>query len=171
MAFLLLFTSFCIIMLSQIHHVRIIQMPNFNLNDVVADLTNMNKWRDPAEFKSELFVYDFNKRVFMTNNDHFIIKSSHPSPRSNLFMPDDVLFSKVSGLSEDKSRILFNLTPHLHGIGLILKEQLKDQDLASVRDHLADAGPDYMVPSIAYIKALKDSFLIYFDRLHEEIAA
>jgi len=151
------------------HNHEFKNMTNFNLNDVVADLTNINKWRDPAKFECELFVYDFNKRVFMTNNDHFVVKSSHPKPNSNLFMPDDVLFSKVSGLSEDKTRILFNLTPHLHGIGLILKEQLKEQDLASVREHLAEAGPDYMTPSIAYIKALKDAFLIYFDRLHDEV--
>lgn len=37
-------------------------MPNFNVGDVVVDLTNMDKWRDPKEFKLELFLYDFNKK-------------------------------------------------------------------------------------------------------------
>jgi hypothetical protein len=143
-------------------------MPNFNLNDVVADLTNMHQWRNPEQFKSELFVYDFNKRVFMTNENSFIIKSSHQNQNSDLFMSDSAIFSNVSGLSEDNSRVLFNLTPHLHGIGIILKEQLKEQELVNLRASIADGAEDDMVQ---YITALKDAFLTYFDRLHEEIAA
>jgi hypothetical protein len=143
-------------------------MPNFNLNDVVADLTNMHQWRNPEQFKSELFVYDFNKRVFMTNENSFIIKSSHQNKNSDLFMSDSAIFSNVSGLSEDNSRVLFNLTPHLHGIGIILKEQLKEQELVNLRASIADGAEDDMVQ---YITALKDAFLTYFDRLHEEIAA
>lgn len=143
-------------------------MPNFNLNDVVADLTNMHQWRNPEEFKSELFVYDFNKRVFMANENNFIIKSSHQKPDSELFMSDSAIFSNVSGLSEDNSRVLFNLTPHLHGIGMILKEQLKEQEMLNLRASIDDGAADDMVQ---YITALKDAFLTYFDRLHEEIAA
>lgn len=141
-------------------------MPNFNVDDVVADLTNMDQWRNPDEFKAELFLYDFNKRVLIADETNFVVKSSHQSSNSPLFMPDSDLFSKASGLNENKSRVLFNLTPHLTGIGQVLKAQMKAQELENLRASIADGESDDM---LQYITALKEAFLTYFDKIHEEI--
>jgi hypothetical protein len=142
-------------------------MKNFNVNDVVADITNIHEWRDTTKFKSEVFIHEFFKRVLVTDEKHFLIKSVHNVPDWNMFMPDDVIFSQSTGLDESKTRVLFNLTPHMAGIGLILKASLKEKGITPIRSELADNIP-YV---IRYDRALKDAFLTYFDRLYEEIAA
>ena len=170
MAFLLLFFMMCIIMLYQIHHCEINKMPNFNVNDVVADITNIHEWRNPKHFKSEVFFHAFFKRVLATDENHFIIKSVYNAPDWQMFLPDDVIFSQSTGLDESKTRVLFNLTPHLSGIGLVFHANLDAAGFSRShrnRSQLYDSIEDI----IKYDKSMKDAFLTYFDRLHEEIAA
>lgn len=141
-------------------------MSNFNVGDVVVDLTNMDKWRDPKEFKLEFFLYEFNKKVLMTDETSFIIKSNYDRYNSPVFLPDHELFSQSTGLNEDKSRVLFNLTPHMAGIGAVLRKQKTPEEYARLKSPLTmDDDEDFN----HFVRSLKDAFLTYFDDIHEEI--
>jgi len=141
-------------------------MPNFNVGDVVVDLTNMDKWRDPKEFKLELFLYDFNKKVLITDATNFIIKSNYERYNTSAFLPDYELFSQSTGLNEAKSRVLFNLTPHRAGLGKEFQKQNTPEELVRLKSSIAmDSDED----TTQFIIALKDAFLAYFDSIHEEI--
>lgn len=131
-------------------------MNNFNVGDMVIDLTDIDKWRDPEMIKDSDFIYHFNKEVLMTDGKDFIIKSKHPTGYGRDSFSDNVLFSQASGLSHDKSRVLFNLTPHIKAMGVVFREQSSKE----VWDQLDFEGRGVV---------LKNAFLTYFDRLHEEI--
>ena len=131
-------------------------MNNFNVGDMVVDLTNIDQWRDPEMFKDSDFIYHFNKEVLMTDGKDFIIKSKNPNGYGREEFSDNVLFSQISGLSQDKSRVLFNLTPHMKAMGVIFREQSSKE----VWDQLDFDGKSLV---------LRNAFLTYFDRLHEEI--
>ena len=131
-------------------------MNNFNVGDMVIDLTNIDQWRDPEMFRNDNFMYHINKEVLMTDGKDFIVKSKHPMSYGMSFFSDDVLFSQASGLSQDKSRVLFNLTPHIKAMGAVFREQSSK----AVWDQLDFEGRGVV---------LKNAFLTYFDRLHEEI--
>lgn len=134
---------------------------NFNIDDHVVDLTNIDQWRHDDTFKAEIFVYDFHKRVLSKDGDTFKVSSHRPVVGSSEFLSDDVVFSQFSGLNEDKSRVLFNLNPHLNGLGKSMRENAELQTLHAA---IADGDADDFV---AYIKAFKNNFLSYFDSIHE----
>lgn len=141
-------------------------MSNFNVGDVVVDLTNMDKWRDPKEFKPELFIYEFNNKVFMTNDSAFIITSNYERGNKPLSMSDNDLFSQSTGLNANKSRVLFNLTPHMTGLGSMLRKQKTPEELVRLKSSITMESDEDMTQ---FIIALKDAFLAYFDSIHEEI--
>jgi len=135
---------------------------NFNVDDHVVELTNIDQWRHDDTFKAEVFVHDFYKRVKLIDTDTFMVMSNR-QPIANYpeFLPDDVVFSQFSGLNEDNSRVLFNLKPHLKALKESMRENTELQVLhAGISDDDAD---DFL----AYIKAFKNHFLRYFDRLHQ----
>lgn len=131
-------------------------MHNFNVGDMVVDLTNIDQWRNTELFKQDDFLYHLNKEVLMTDGTDFIVRSKYPIGYGMSLFSDDAVFSQVSGLSQDKSRVLFNLTPHRKGIGAILWADTP----VSVWDQMEHE--DRAV-------ALKNAFLTYFDKIHEEI--
>jgi len=131
-------------------------MNNFNVGDMVIDLTNIDKWRNPELFKEDYFLYHFNKEVIMTDGKDFMVRSKHRICYGLSSFSDDDLFSQVSGLSQDKSRVLFNLTPHMKAMGAVFREQTPK----AVWEQMDIEERDV---------ALKNGFLTYFDRLHEEI--
>lgn len=141
-------------------------MSNFNVGDVVVDLTNMDKWRDSKEFKSELFLYDFNKKVLDADEANFIIKSGHENNHYPVFLPDYELFSQSTGLNVDKSRVLFNLTPHMSGLGTVFRKNKTQEELSLLKPAIAMETDEDMK---RFIISLKDAFLTYFDSIHEEI--
>lgn len=134
---------------------------NFNVDDHVVDLTNIEQWRHDDTFKAEIFVHDFHKRVLSTDGDTFMVSSHRPFVDDPAFMSDADVFSQFSGLNEDKSRVLFNLKPHLKALGQSMKE---NTELQVLQAGIADGDSDDF---LAYLKAFKDNFLTYFDRLHE----
>lgn len=134
---------------------------NFNIDDHVVDLTNIDQWRHDDTFKAEIFAYDFHKKVISTDAESFIVRSHHPVVGHPHFSSDDFVFSQFSGLNEDKSRVLFNLNPHLKALGKSMRENVELQTLHAA---LADGDADDFV---AYVKAFKNNFLSYFDRIHE----
>lgn len=141
-------------------------MPNFNVGDLVVDLTNMHKWRDQEEFKLEFFLYEFNKKVLMTDETSFIIKSNYERYNNPVFLPDHEIFSQSTGLNEDKSRVLFNLTPHMNGLRATARKQKTPEELARLNSTLAMESDENMK---YFLTSLKDTFLTYFDEIHEEI--